>query len=608
MRAKALPLSAKGARRNGGDEMMRSIRVGCAAGFWGDTREAAQQLVEKGEIDYLVFDFLAEITMALLARIKAKKPDAGYVPDFVDSVAPLLPELMKRGIKIVSNGGGMNPQAAADALAKRAAAMGLSPRIAVVTGDDVSALVAGQSLTDMFTGRPIPDTLTSANAYLGAFPIADALARGADIVITGRCVDSAIVTGPAIFGFDIKPDDYDRLSAMSLAGHLVECGAQVTGGIFTDWRDVAGWDDVGFPIAVLYEDGTVEITKPAGTGGRVTPLTVAEQILYEIDDPASYRLPDVVCDWRAVQLTQTGPDRVRVTGCKGRAPTGQLKVSATAPDGFRVMGTVTIIGREAAPKAQRTGDAIIARARRLLAERDFPDFTETSIEVIGAGTVYGASAMVSQARDVVLKIGARHPQEEALKILASEIVPAATAMAQGLTGFFAGRPTPAPVFRGFSFLIPAAKITPIVTFEGQDLAVPFAPAGATEAVPPMVAIEADGQGRAAVPLIRLAVGRSGDKGNNANIGVIARRAHYLPYIKAALTDDAVKHYFAMTGVSRVERFELPGIAALNFVLHDCLGGGGVVSLRIDPQGKGFAQMLMDFPVAVPTKIAKECAA
>ncbi len=599
-------LSAKVAPRNGEAEMKRSIRVGCAAGFWGDSREAARQLVTQGEIDYLVFDFLAEITMALLARVKAKKPDAGYVPDLIETVAPLLPELMQRGIKVVSNGGGMNPQAAADELMRRAQAMGLSPRIAVVTGDDVSAQVSGRALTDMFTGRALPEKLTSANAYLGAFPIADALARGADIVITGRCVDSAVVAGPAIYGFNLKSDDYDRLSAFSLAGHLVECGAQVTGGIFTDWQDVPGWDDIGFPIAVLYEDGAVEITKPAGTGGMVTPLTVAEQMLYEIDDPSSYRLPDVVCDWRAVQLVEIAPDCVRVTGCKGRAPTGQLKVSATALDGFRLMSTITIIGREAGRKAQRTGDAIVARARRLLAARNLPDFTETSIEVLGAGTVYGESAMISNARDVVLKIGARHAQEDALKLLAGEIVPAATAMAQGLTGFFAGRPTPSPVFRGFSFLISARDVHPHVIFEGQDMAVPLPLASASEAPAPLPALAADASGTETVPLIRLAVGRSGDKGNNANIGIIARRAHYLPFIKAALTDHAVKNFFAMTGVSRVERFELPGIAALNFVLHDCLGGGGLVSLRIDPQGKGFAQMLMDFPVSVPASIAKEC--
>lgn len=587
---------------------MKSVRIGCASGFWGDTREAARQLVEKGDLDYLVFDFLAEITMALLARIKAKKPDAGYVPDSVDFIAPLLPQIMAQGIRVVTNGGGMNPLAAAAELQKRAEAMGLAPRIAIVTGDDVSDLATQGGFTDMFTGRPVPEKLTSANAYLGARPIAEALARGADIVITGRCVDSAVLVGPAIHEFGIATDDYDRLSAMSLAGHLVECGAQVTGGIFTDWDSVPGWDDMGFPIAVLHEDGTFDITKPEGTGGLVTPLSVGEQMLYEIDDPAHYRLPDVVCDWRGVTLTQTAKDVVHVAGCKGRAPAGQLKVSATAPDGFRVIGTVTIVGRDAARKAQRAGEAMLARARRLMAERGLPDFTETSIEVLGAGSVYGEDPSQSDARDVVLKIGARHMQDDALKILAAEIVPAATAMAQGLTGFFAGRPNVAPVFRSYSFLIPANAVQPEMHLAGERRAIPALPSQPQQAAPSLPPLASDSSGTHPVPLVKLAVGRSGDKGNNANIGIIARKPDYLPFIKAALTEDAVRTFFMATGTTRVERFELPGISALNFVLHESLGGGGVVSLRIDPQGKGFAQMLMDFPVPVPSELAKELGA
>ena len=584
---------------------MKTLRVGCASGFWGDTREGARQLIERGSIDYLVFDHLAEITMALLARIKAKKPEAGFVPDLIETVAPLLPEIMKRGIKVVANGGGMNPQAAADALKARAEALGVNPRIAVVVGDDVLPLTAHGEFTEMFTGHPVPQTLTSANAYLGARPIAQALALGADIVITGRCVDSAVLLGPAIHEFDIAAEDDDRLSAMSLAGHLVECGVQVTGGIFTDWQDVPGWEEMGFPIAVLRDDGTFDITKPEKTGGLISPLSVAEQMLYEIDDPAHYRLPDVVCDWRDVTLTQTGPDVVTVQGCKGRAPTGLLKVSATALDGFRVISTITIIGRDAARKAQRTGEAILARARRLMRARGFDDFTETSIEIIGAGTVYGDDARTSTARDVVLKIGARHPDEKALNILTAEIVPAATAMAQGLTGFFAGRPNVAPVFRGYSFLISADAVSPIILFEGREYAAPPLASRPSHAVEAKPALHSDRSGTITVPLIKLAVGRSGDKGNNANIGVIARKPAYLPFIKAALTADAVKHFFAVTGVTQVDAYELPGIAALNFVLHESLGGGGIVSLRIDPQGKGFAQMVMDFPVPVPAALAQE---
>jgi hypothetical protein len=583
----------------------RIVRIGGAAGFWGDSPEGARQLVTRGAIDYLVFDYLAEITLALLARIRSRKPDLGYVPDFVEVAAGLLPEITSRGIKVISNGGGMNPEGAAAELARRAAALGLSPRIAVVTGDDVLPridAIRAAGTTEMFTGAPMPERFASANAYLGAGPIAAALAKGADIVITGRCVDSAVTLGALMHAFGWEAADYDRLAAGSLAGHLIECGAQVTGGITTDWAEVPGWDDMGFPIVECSASGAFVVTKPEGTGGRITPLTVGEQMLYEIGDPAAYLLPDVACDFRSVTMAQEGPDRVRVSGARGRPPTGQLKVSATHPDGFRTIGTVTISGRDAAAKAARTGEAILSRARRLIRQAGFADFTETSIEVLGSETTYGEQARPAarESREVVLKIAARHADEKPLAILASEIAPAATAMAQGLTGFFAGRPGVQPVFRGYSFLVPAESVTATVMIDGESFAVAMPYGGASD--PASVARTPEAQliaSGSTLPLIALAVGRSGDKGNSANIGVIARRAEDLPLIRAALTLEAVASYFRQTGVTRVERFDLPGIHALNFVLHDCLGGGGVASLRIDPQGKAFAQMLMDFPVPVP---------
>jgi hypothetical protein len=581
------------------------VRIGGAAGFWGDSPEGARQLVTRGDIDYLVFDYLAEITLALLARIRAKKPDLGYVPDFVEVVGGLLPEIAKRGIKVISNGGGMNPHGAAAELARRAAAFGLSPRIAVVTGDDVLPqieAIRAAGTTEMFTGAPMPERFASANAYLGAGPIAAALARGADIVITGRCVDSAVTLGALMHEFGWNAGDHDRLAAGSLAGHLIECGAQVTGGIATDWAEVPGWDDMGFPVVECRVSGEFVVTKPDGTGGRITPLTVAEQMLYEIGDPAAYLLPDVACDFRAVTMVQDGPDRVRVSGAKGRQPSGMLKVSATHPDGFRTIGTVTIGGRDAAAKAARMGEAILKRASRLAAQAGHADFTETSIEVLGSEATYGDKARPEArvSREVVLKIAARHADEKPLAILAGEIAPAATAMAQGLTGFFAGRPGVQPVFRGYSFLVPADSVTAAVIIGEESLAVEAPKGGASE--PALLGTQAATPvpiSAASLPLIALAVGRSGDKGNSANIGVVARRADDLPLIRAALTPDAVKDYFRQTGVTRVERFDLPGMHALNFVLQDCLGGGGLASLRIDPQGKAFAQMLMDFPVPVP---------
>ena len=593
--------------------MAKTVRIGGASGFWGDSTENAGQLVLRGEIDFLVFDYLAEVTMSLLARIRARKPELGYVPDFIEAVAPLLPEIKRRGIRVVSNGGGVNPSAAAAALKARAKAAGVSLKIAVVSGDDLMDRlddVRARGTREMFSGAPLPDKIMSANAYLGAQPIAAALDRGADVVITGRCVDSAVTLGVLVHAFGWSWSDYDKLAQASLAGHLIECSAQVTGGLFTDWRDVPGWDDMGMPIAECGEDGSFVITKPTGTGGLVTPLTVGEQMLYEIGDPAAYILPDVVCYFRDVTMEEEGAGRVRVAGARGRPPTPMLKVSATWHDGYRMIGTVTLAGHAAAAKGQRAGEAILARARRLLVARGLADFSETSLEVLGAEATYGPNARpnANDAREVVVKIGARHADEKALEILAREIAPAASSMAQGLTGFFAGRPGVQPVMRLFSFLWPKVDITPRVHFGDDDVPVPFAPsARLAPASGEAIASTQIGQAEAETPLISLAVGRSGDKGNSANIGIIARRPDYLPWLRQSLTAEAVQAFFAHTGVSKVDRYELPGIHALNFVLHDVLGGGGVASLRIDPQGKAFAQMLMDYPVGVSQLLADQLA-
>jgi hypothetical protein len=586
-----------------------TVRIGCASAFWGDSTAGAEQLVRHGDIDFLVFDYLAEITMSLLARARARKPELGYVPDFVEAVAPLLPEIKQKGIRLVSNAGGINPQAAAAALRRKAEEAGIALEIAVVTGDDLTGRadeIRATGVTEMFSGAVMPEKLTTMNAYLGAQPIAVALDRGADVVITGRCVDSAVVLGPMVHAFGWSWSDYDKLAQGSLAGHLLECAAQVTGGLFTDWRDVPGWDDMGMPIAACSADGSFVVTKPPGTGGLVVPLSVCEQMLYEIGDPAAYILPDVVCDFRNVTMAVCGPDQVRVTGARGRPPTPTLKVSATWHDGYRVIGTLTIGGHDAAAKAERTGEAILARVRRLLGARGIPYFSETSIEVLGSESMYGPwrHPSAKSSREVVLKIGARHRDQEALEVLAREIFPPGSSMAQGITGFFAGRPGVQPVLRLFSFLWPKDKIAPVIHFHGEDIGVPFA-ASQPLSPPPVVAAapKAVGAADATMPLLALAVGRSGDKGNSANIGLIARKAEYLPWIRAALTEDAVRAWFAHLGVSKVERYELPGMNALNFLLHDALGGGGVASLRVDAQGKAYAQMLMDYPIPLPAALA-----
>lgn len=586
----------------------RIVRIGCAAGFWGDSESGAEQLVLHGDVDYLVFDYLAEITMSLLARAKLKDPEAGYASDFVTVVmARHAREIVRRRIRVVANAGGVNPLACRDALLAMLSKAGVQARVAVVLGDDLlpeAAALRADGVREMERGGPLPGKLASMNAYLGARPIAQALDGGADIVITGRCVDSALALGPLLHEFRWRDDQYDLLSAGTLVGHLIECGCQVTGGVFTDWVEMGGWDNPGFPIAECAADGSAVLTKAAGTGGIVTPACVAEQLVYEIGDPAAYLMPDVCCDWTGVALTAAGPDRVRVEGARGRAPGPRYKVSATYQDGYRATTTLTLAGGDAAGKARRVADGILAKCRRMLAARGIADFAESSVEIVGAETMYGAHAQVRHPREVTLKIAVRHPDRPAIELFGREVAPAITATAPGITGFFAGRPGAVPVIRLFSFLVDKARVPVIVDIDGDRAPVAVAAGGTliardpVHAPPPVFA-----EPCVAVPLARLAHARSGDKGDNANIGVLARRAEFVPILRDYLTDEVVAGWLAHYVRGDVVRFELPGIGGFNFLMREALGGGGTSSLRMDPQGKCFAPILLDMPLPIPESVA-----
>lgn len=577
------------------------VSIGCSSGFWGDSGYAPAQLVNSGRIDYLVSDYLAEITMSLLARARAKNPEGGYPQDFVDALAPLLGEIKSRRIRVVSNAGGVNPRACRKALEDAASLAGVALKIAVVEGDDLMPRLdefRRLAPKEMFSGAEFPASLTSCNAYLGARAIATALDAGADVVLTGRCVDSAVTLGILMHEFKWKDTDYDLLAAGSLAGHVIECGPQCTGGIFTDWADVPGWEDMGYPIVECAADGSFVVTKPEGTGGLVSVGTVSEQLVYEIGDPASYILADVVCDFTHVKLEQIGHDRVKVSGTRGRNPTPTYKVSATYADGWRVITTLMLAGRDAAAKARRMGQAIVDRTRKLNLAAGHADYREVSIEVIGAEDTYGTP--LPSAREVVLKIGLRHDNKAALDLFGKEMIQAGVAMAQGTTGLFGGRPSPSPVLRLFSFLADKAMVPVQVDLGGVTTAVAIS-SGASLSVKPVVTtpVAAAAGDTVTVPLIALAWGRSGDKGNDSNIGIIARRAEFMPVLYRELTTDKVAAFFSHYVQGSVHRWELPGLNALNFLLEKALGGGGVASLRYDPQGKSYAQMLLDLPVSVP---------
>ena len=600
----------------------RVVRIGGASGFWGDSSLGAPQLVGSGQIDYLVFDYLAELTMSILAGARLKKPELGYATDFVAvAMKAVLRDVVDRGIRVVSNAGGVNPQGCAAALAALAAEQGVPLSIAVVLGDDVLPLLpqlreAADPVRELQSGATLPAQVLTANAYLGALPIKAALDAGAQVVITGRCVDSAVTLGVLMHEFGWAPTDYDALAAGSLAGHIIECGCQATGGLHTDWDTVPGWADIGYPIVECRADGSFTCTKPAGTGGLVTPAVIAEQMLYEIGDPARYILPDVVCDFTQVTLAQAGEHRVAVRGARGHAPTDSYKVSATYMAGFKASAQLTIVGFDAVAKARRTGDAIVERTSLMLVKLGLPPYTATHIEVLGAESCYGPHATAQHTREAVLRLTATHARKEALDLLAREVAPAGTSWAPGTTGAGGGRVAASPSIRQFAFLLPKALLNPVVLMDGAELAVPQ-PAGAAvvagEPAPTPVAIAVAVPDVAAhpselreVPLIRLAWARSGDKGDISNIGVIARMPALLPLLRAQLTEGAVAAFLAHLVKGRVTRFEVPGIHAFNFVCEQALDGGGMSSLRNDALGKGMGQILLSMPIQVPIALLAQC--
>lgn len=601
-------------RVTGKDSLDKVVRIGGGSAYFADSALGVPQLLAAGGLDYLVFDYLAEASMGMFGRSRQATPAVLFPADFLTVHAgPHLHAIAAQKIRLVANAGALDPVGLARAMEERIAAEGLSLKVAAVTGDELidrAEAFRAEGVRDMFTGAAFPDRLLTCNAYLGAFPIAAALDRGADIVITGRVVDSAIVLGPLIHEYGWTADDHDLLAAGTLAGHLLECSTQVTGGTFTDWDAVEGWETIGFPIGEIRADGTMLLTKPEGTGGLVSVGTVAEQLLYEVSDPADYVVADVSCDFSEVRLEQDGENRVLVSGAKGRPPTPFLKGSATFDMGWRTVGLTPIIGERAGDKARRQGAALIERGRMLLRGRNLPDFDAASVVVIGEEASFGPHARATGAREVVMKLTVDHPMVEGAGLFAREQASGISTMSVGTSINLAT--TVQPLTGLFGFLLPRETVTPMVTMAGESWPVPLAPGRSTVPSRPAIDPAEPEAAMETVDLVRLAWGRSGDKGSLFNVAIIARDPAWIGWIAAAMTAERVGDWYAHLAPDgarpRVDRYAVPGFAALNFVVHDCLGGGILSGAGVDPAAKTMAQLIMGFPIPVPRALAAILAA
>jgi hypothetical protein len=451
---------------------MKVVRIGNGCGFWGDNLDAPRLLVEQGRLDYLTLDYLAELTMSILARQVQRNPEAGFATDFLDVLERLTPALRQQpNLRIVTNAGGINPAgcaARARALLDRA---GLSGRpIAIVSGDDLRPnldrlLQEGHPLENIDTGAPLASVrprVVSANAYLGARPIVEALSRGASIVITGRVADASLTLGPAVHELGWRWDNWDRLAAGTIAGHLIECGAQVTGGLWCNWQEAADLANVGYPVAEIQENGTFRISKPPGSGGAVNQETVTEQLLYEVGDTAAYLTPDVVADLTSVRVKEVAADVVEVTASRGRPATDRYKVSIAYQDGYMASGTLVLYGHlDAEEKAQRSGEILLERLRRVGVVPEHP-----LIECLGRGDCAVRLPDFMGCDEAVLRVTARDSRREIVERFTKEFAPLVTSGPPGVTGYTTGRPSVREVLAYWPALIGRSAVTPAVQMIG----------------------------------------------------------------------------------------------------------------------------------------------
>ncbi|MCY4627683.1 MAG: DUF1446 domain-containing protein [Acidobacteria bacterium] len=606
----------------------RTVRVGNAGGYWGDDPRALRsQVLGPEPPEFVTADFLAEITMSILQKQRARDPGAGFARDFVSQIAPLLGAIRERGITVITNAGGVNPTACAQAVLGAAKEAGVELTVAVVEGDDLlerldDLTAAGVRLDNLETGDPFAPRradVLSANAYFGAEPIVRALVHRPDVVVTGRVTDTGITLAPIRHAFGWDPHDWDRIAGGIVAGHLIECGVQATGGNFTDWERVPGLGNEGFPVVEVEDDGAFALTKQSGSGGLVSPAVAREQLLYEMGDPERYLCPDATVDFSGLTVAAAGDDRVLVRGARGGPPPPDLKVSASVRGGFSARGSLVVGGPDVRAKTAALDAAFRERLRADCEAAGVPFPAEFRVDLAGADAAQRGLADASplDPSEGLVRFAAWSPSREPLnvfrKLLPSFILSGPAGLA--VTG---GAPAISEVVGYWPALVPrglvsaavrvirtsAAGSEAVVAEEDVRFEGPTAPADTS---PPSAGRRATPDLPASPPLIETPLGavahaRSGDKGDAANIGIIGRSADCYGWLREHLTTGLVGGWVRDVAEGPVVRYEVPGLWALNFILERALGGGGTRSLLLDPQGKTLAQGLLRQRVRIPAAL------
>ena len=612
------------------EQQTKKICIANAGGYWGDDPYALRRQIEGAhKLDYVTIDFLAEITMSILQKQKQKDPNAGFALDFISQLSPLLKTCKDKGIKIITNAGGVNPKACAQALFELGKKAGLNLRVALVEGDDIAerlpAIVKqpGCAMKNMETGEVFDGVLSrvlSANVYFGALPVVEALKSNPDIIICGRVTDTGITLAAMAYEFGWAADDYDKLAHGIVAGHIIECGAQATGGNFTDWKKVKSFVDVGFPILECSANGSFVVTKHPDTGGLVSVQIMREQLLYEMGHPQSYITPDVIADFTTIELRQEGEDRVQVFGVRGRPPTDLLKVSVAYADGFKASGTLIISGPDARAKAEVFSEIMWSKLDAELKRAGLPPVRKSMTEYIGDDSTHRNLSPQSPAKEILVRFGALASDKSTLQVF-RKILPSLILSGPSGVAVTGGAPSISDVVSYWPALIPQATALASVWVGAFDaasgtisnisqtdnMAWPVTGGTSDIDVPPsdtFTTSEIDVSKTQRMPLWVIAHARSGDKGDTANIGLIARSPECYAWLRDAVTAALVKQWFSGTCHGKVHRYVVPNLWALNFLLEETLDGGGTMSLCIDAQGKTLSQALLRCELNVPVALLK----